>query len=100
MYQGETITVTIAGLPFPTSYIRLVRIVFHTATKTILEKAVDDCIIGEDYIQCTLTQKDTLAFPCGPIQQSVIIICNDGSRFERDEGVIIVNKTSKREVML
>lgn len=100
MYQGETITILLDNLPIQPIYIQSLNIIFHTATKTILVKTLDDCLVIGNAIQCKLSQEDTLRFPCGPVEQSIIVIYNDGSRFEFSEGTIIVNQTSKQEVIL
>ena len=99
MYQGETITTEIRDLPVPVSSIRSMNIVFHTLTKTILEKTLDDCVINGDIIECTLQQSETLNFPCGPIKQTIIVLCRDGSRFERSGGDLFVGASAKQGVL-
>lgn len=99
MYQGETITILFEDMPIEPIYIQSLNIIFHTASKTILTKTLNDCLVNGNTIQCKLSQEETLRFPCGPVDQSVIIVCNDGSRFEFSEGTIVVNPTSKLEVI-
>jgi len=99
MYRGETITTAISDLPVSVYDIKSLRIVFHTITKTILEKTLDDCIITDGVIECTITQEESLLFGCGPVTRSVIIVTNDGARFERQNTEMVCAQTGKRGVL-
>lgn len=99
MYQGETITTEIRDLPVPIDCIKSMNIIFHTITKTLLEKTLDDCVINGDIIECTLKQEETLKFPCGPIEQTIVVLCKDGSRFERCGETLFVGRTAKCDAL-
>lgn len=99
MYQGETITTTITGLPVPVSEIRSLYIVFKNQSRTLIEKTLEDCKVFEETIKVTLTQEESLSLPIGNIKRSVIVITKDGSRFESDPCTIAVGRTVKSEVL-
>lgn len=99
MYQGETITIEIKDLPMPVSEIVALNIVFHTVTKTILEKSFKDCLIDGEIIECALTQAESLRLPCGPISVSIIVLTKCGARFERKYCDLYCAPTAEREVL-
>ena len=101
MTQGDTISTFISDLPVPLSEVKNVCITFHTLTKTLLTKYLDDCLIHEDdqIIECKVTQEESLKFSCGPVIRSVIVLTNDGSRFEMADTTMIVRRTSNNEVI-
>lgn len=99
MYRGETITTEIRDLPILVKDIQDVRIVFHTITKTILEKTLDDCQIFGEVIECTISQEESLKFPCGPISRTIIILTKDGLRFEYTDADMVCYQTAKSEVL-
>lgn len=109
MYQGETITTEIHCLPVPASEIKDLRIIFKNYSRTILEKTLDDCHITTESVEGTdetreiisvrLTQEETLRFPVGSIQRSVIVVTKDGSRFELDPCTMQCGATAKKEVL-
>lgn len=99
MYQGETVTTTITDLPISTTEIANIYIIFKTKTKTILEKTLVDCEVNGEVITFTLSQEESLSFPTGTIERSIIVIAIDGSRFECDPCTITCGKTAKSEVL-
>lgn len=109
MYQGETITTEIHCLPVPVSEIKSLFIVFKNYSRVLLEKTMDDCRVRtesvegteevREIISCRLSQEETLAFPPGPIERSVIVVTRDGSRFELDPCAIQCGATAKKEVV-
>lgn len=60
MNRGETPTITYSGLPFPVSDIVAVRIYLYGSRKLVFSD--HDITIGEDFLQITLTQEQTLSF--------------------------------------
>lgn len=98
MYRGETITTEISGLPVNVSDIKSLHIIFHTITKTILEKTLDDCHINGEVIECTISQEESLKFGCGPISRSIVVVTKDGARFERTNTEMVCGQTAKSEV--
>lgn len=99
VYRGETITTEIRDLPIPVSEIQSLYVVFHTFTKTLLEKTLDDCKIDGEVIECRITQEESLKFSCGPISRTIIVITKDGSRFEKSNQEMVVGQTAKSEVL-
>ena len=99
MIQGETISTFIHDLPIPVSEVKDVAITFHTLTKTLLSKTLEDCRIEGEVIECKISQEESLGFTCGPVVRSVIILTSDGSRFELADETMIVCKTSRNEVI-
>lgn len=99
MIQGETISTFIHNLPIPLSEVQDVVITFHTLTRTLLTKALVDCRIDGEVIECKISQEESLAFTCGPVTRSVIVLTNDGSRFELADETMMVCKTSRSEVI-
>lgn len=95
MYQGETITTAISNLPVSVSDIKSIHIVFHTITKTLLEKTTEDCRVDGETIECTLTQEESLLLGCGPVTRTVIVVTRDGARFEVQNDEMMVYKTAK-----
>lgn len=102
MIRGETITTEISGLPISVLDIKDARIVFHTLTRTILEKNLSDCVVNaeSETIECTISQDESLRFGCGPITRSVVIVTHDGARFERRDTEMVCAQTAKSEVIL
>lgn len=99
MYQGETITTTIKDLPIPISEVENLYLIFANRSGIILEKTLKDFKIGENEIEVRLTQEETLKFPIGTIDRSLIVIAKDGSRFEYDPCEIRCGRTAKDEVL-
>lgn len=99
MYQGETITTTISDLPIPVSEIANVYIIFRNNSGILIEKTLKDCYVSGETIEFRLTQQESLSLPQGKIKRSVIVITNDGSRFETDPCTFICGRTAKNEVL-
>lgn len=101
MYQGDTITTVIDNLPVPVSEVENIYIIFKDRAKVLIEKTLKDCVVSPDdeTISVRLTQEESLSFPPGKINRSVIVITKDGSRFETDPCPILCGKTSKSEVL-
>lgn len=99
MYQGETVTTTITDLPISVTEIANLYIIFKTKTKTILEKTLADCDVTGEVITFKMTQEESLSFPTGTVERSIIVIATDGSRFECDPCTITCGKTAKSEVL-
>lgn len=99
MYQGETITTTITGLPVPIKEINSLYIIFKNKSRVLIEKTLNDCEVTGEVITCTLTQAESLTLPPGNIERSIIVITKDGSRFESDPCIIACGKTAKSEVL-
>lgn len=99
MYQGETITTTMSNFPIPVSEIKELFIVFRSGSKVLLEKNLQDCTISDETISFKLSQEESLMLSEGPIYRSVVIISNDGSRFESCPSIMACKKTVKDEVI-
>lgn len=99
MIQGDTLSTFITGFPVPFEQVKDINIVFHTITKTLLVKTMQDCMIHCGAIECKISQEESLRFTCGPITRSVVVITKDGSRFELPDEVLYVEKTSRNEVI-
>ena len=99
MYRGETITTTISGFPVAVSEIANLYIIFRTASRTLLEKTLSDCTISGESISFTLSQEESLALSNGTIMRSVIVITQDGSRFESVPSPMTCGQTAKGEVL-
>lgn len=99
MYTFETITTAISDLPVSVSMIKNMYIIFHTITKILVEKTLDDCTISGEVIECTLTQEESARLGNGPVQRTVIVITTDGARFERTNDEMVSRYSAKREVL-
>lgn len=99
MYRGETITTTISGFPIPVSEIAQLYIIFRTRSKILVEKTLADCTVVDETVQFRLSQEESLALNVGPIMRSVIVITNDGSRFESNPSAFQCGQTAKDEVL-
>ena len=100
MYQGETITTTIYGFPVPISSISNLFIIFKNQFKTLVEKTLKDCEISGETLSFTLTQQESLQLSCGMITRHVVVITNDGSRFESCPSPFKCGQTVKNEVLV
>lgn len=99
MYQGETITTTVSGFPIPISQIAKLYIVFRNSFETLLEKTLADCSIEGETLTFQLSQQESLLLGVGDITRSVIVITNDGSRFESCPSAFTCGRTAKNEVL-
>lgn len=101
MYQGETITTTITGFPFPISEIKELKIVFRNNMKTLLEKTLADCTVSEtgDSLSFELSQLESLSLCVGKIERTVIVVTRDGTRMESCPSHILCMPTVKEEVL-
>lgn len=100
MIRGETITTAIRDLPIAVSEIQNIYITFHTITKILVEKTLEDCTIDGEVIECTLSQEDSLKLTCGPITRRVTIITKDGIRYEHSNEELMCEQTARGEVLV
>ena len=99
MIQGDSISTFIPGFPVPFCQVKDINIIFHTITKTLLVKTLGDCMIHDGVVECKISQEESLRFTCGPVTRSVVVITQDGSRFELPDEALFVEKTSRNEVI-
>lgn len=99
MYQGETITTTITGLPIPVSEIANLYIIFRNQSRTLLEKTLADCTVTGETIEFRMTQAESLSLGRGQITRSIIVITKDGSRFESCPSSFFCAPSAKNEVL-
>lgn len=64
MIQGTTPT-HIFNIPFDTSLVKEVKIIYAQDDSIIFTKTIDDCVLEDKTIRTTLTQKDTFLFTTG-----------------------------------
>ena len=61
MYRGTTPTF-ILKIPFASDEITALNLCFAQQGRIVLEKMLSDCVLGEDSVQVTLTESETLLF--------------------------------------
>lgn len=99
MYTFETITTAISDLPVSVAAIKNLYIIFHTITKTLVEKELKDCTISGEVIECALSQEESATLGHGPVRRTVVVVTKDGARFERTNDEMISLHSAKREVI-
>lgn len=101
MIRGETITTRITGFPVAIEDIREMYVIFSTSSSIVMEKSLEDCTLDTERqaISFRLTQEESLKLKTGNIQRSVIVVTNDGSRFESHPSEFRVYETKKGEVI-
>lgn len=101
MIRGETITTTITGFPVPLGEIKNLYVVFSSASRVLVEKTLEDCTRDLDAgtVSFKLSQEESLTLKTGNIKRSVLVVTNDGSRFESLPSPFQVEETVKDEVI-
>lgn len=67
-------------LPFDTSVIRKIRVIYSQNDTAILTKTEKDCVLGNNDLSVTLTQEDTFKFDHKlPVEIQVRVLTNNGS---------------------
>lgn len=100
MYRGETVRTIMKGFPVPVSDIAQLCITYQTGSRVLLEKWLDSCEVGDDYISFQLTQEESLYLTCGDIERCVVIVTKDGQRYESEPDRFVCLQTSKDGVVL
>lgn len=77
MIRGTTPTHTFE-IPFNTSMIASVRVVYAQDDAVIVTKCTEDCIFDGNTINVTLTQEDTLKFDCKKCVQIQLRVLTTG----------------------
>lgn len=99
MYQYETITTRLWNLPVPIEEIVSMKLIFHTLTKTLVEKDTEECYIhtatiGDKTVpvmKVHLSQEESGKLTPGPVMRSFIMITKDGSRIEgKSEDLMVI----------
>lgn len=76
--RGTTPTHTFT-IPFDTSIIEKVKVIYSQNDNILLSKSTDDCDISYQDIKTTLTQEDTFKFDCNlPVEIQIRILTKDG----------------------
>ena len=92
MQRGTTPTHTFT-LPFDTSMLSQVRIVYSQMGRVVLVKTGDDITMSGTEIKTRLTQEDTFAFSCSrPVEIQVRVLTKSGEAKNSD----IVEESVKR----
>ena len=71
MFKGTTPTHTF-NLPFDSSLIKEIRIIYSQKGKVVLKKTTDECTIEDSAVKTKLSQEDTFQFK-GNVPVSIII---------------------------
>lgn len=99
MIRGTTPTHTFT-LPFDSSLIREVKIIYAQSDKQIFCKKTGDCILSGDTIRTTLTQEETFLFDCKKLVQiQVRVLTLAGEVLSTEEMTTTVEKCLDNEVM-
>ena len=77
MIKGTTPTHTF-NIPFDTSLIDEVRVVYSQNDTPLLTKTTEDCIMVEQTISVTLTQEDTFLFDNKPVDIQLRVLTKAG----------------------
>lgn len=100
MMRGTT-PVHIFNIPFDTSAIESMRILYAQKEKVILTKVKEDCVLAEKSITVQLSQEDTLLFNSGSLVQIQIRVkTTDGNVSNSDIIEVPVGKCLENEVLL
>ena len=78
MYRGTTPTITFS-LPFEGNRITVLSLCFAQLGEVVLEKDLAACIVEENTLQVSLTEKETLLFDAhkGMVEMQLRIGCGD-----------------------
>lgn len=99
MIRGTTPTHTF-DLPFDTSIIKTLRILYAQEGKTVLEKTEADCSMAGNTITLTLSQRDTLALSAGTFAECQIrVLTKDGAALASVPMGVPVGKVLSEEVL-
>lgn len=66
---------------------------------TIIEKDLDDAVVGEDTLSWTFTQAETLQMAQGKISCMINWLTEDGTRGASNKSVLIIDSNYKDEVI-
>lgn len=99
MIRGTTPTHTFK-VPFDTSLIKEVRVIYAQADAPIICKETGDCTLNGDTIVTTLTQEDTFKFDCKKVVQIQIrVLTKAGEVLSTRVQNICIDKCLDNEVM-
>ena len=100
MKQGTTPTHTFM-LPFDTSIIKTVKVLYEQNGALILEKNKDDCVLEGETISLTMTQEDTFQFKDakGFVYIQLRILTLEGVALASDLMATTVDRCLDKEVL-
>lgn len=98
MKQGTTPT-HIFELPFETSLIAKVRVLYRQDGKVKLRKEHEECSLNGNTISIRLTQEETLMFDCtSPVEIQLRVITLGGDSLVSDKRLVSNEECFEREV--
>lgn len=99
MRLGTTPTHTFT-FPFDTSLIDELKITYAQNKKTVLEKYLADCEVGETSVSVFLTQKETFLFAEGVnVEVQARVLTTEGDALASDIRVVTAERCLDREVL-
>lgn len=99
MQRGTTPT-HFFNLPFDTSLISCVRVIYAQHDQVVFVKSTADCIMEGDQIRVTLTQEDTLLLDCSAlVQVQLRVLTTAGEALATDVILVGVGKCLDNEVL-
>ena len=99
MIRGTTPTHNF-DIPFDTSMVKEVKVIYAQNDVVILEKRTEDCQLNGNTISVTLTQEDTFKFDCKKhVEIQVRILANNGEVFSSIPHKVGVAKCLDKEVL-
>lgn len=99
MIRGTTPTHTF-GIPFDTSILKEVKVIYAQDNIALVEKRIPDCLLGDNMIQVTLTQEDTFKFDCKkPVEIQVRVLTRNGDVLSTIPQKVGVAKCLDNEVL-
>ena len=99
MIRGTTPTHSFK-LPFDTSLIKRVKILYAQCDKLLFHKEAEDCTLSGDTIKTTLSQEETFLFNCkNMVQIQLRVLTHAGDVITSDEMAVPVSKCLDDEVL-
>ena len=99
IYQGENGELFFQGLPARLDEISDLQIVFSLRKRELLRKGISDCTLQDETVILPLTQADTLAFPRGRIDCTMLLLLTNGDRAESGPMPCVIRRTVHPEVL-
>ena len=99
MIRGTTPTHTF-NIPFDTSVVKEVKILYAQDDVKVLEKNTEDCALSGNSVSVTLTQEDTFKLDCKkPVEIQIRVLTLDGEALTSVPEKVGVSKCLDNEVL-
>lgn len=101
MRRGTTPSIFVDNLPIPLDQVDKLYLIFRPEKKDkiILKKELKDAQLNNNKLVFTLTQEETLLFPVGLVERSIVIKSKNGARLESYPDYFKIEDTALNEVI-